>query len=88
MQIQNDLDQGVVGAVAVPPDYVGQDLVIPALVANVGAMIRADRKVIALKQLQVRLLLVCIEGFILIHKFLLITFTYMQGSYMEDWISK
>ncbi|KAJ0053657.1 hypothetical protein Pint_02283 [Pistacia integerrima] len=56
-QIQNDLDQGVAGAVAVPPDYVGQDLVIPALVANVEAMIRADRKVIALKQLQVRLLL-------------------------------
>ncbi|XP_031255320.1 probable bifunctional methylthioribulose-1-phosphate dehydratase/enolase-phosphatase E1 2 isoform X2 [Pistacia vera] len=51
-QIQNDLDQGVAGAVAVPPDYVGQDLVIPALVANVEAMIRADRKVIALKQLQ------------------------------------
>lgn len=37
----------------IPPDYVGKELVIASLVANVEAMIRADRKVTALKQLQV-----------------------------------
>ncbi|KAK9284519.1 hypothetical protein L1049_023694 [Liquidambar formosana] len=51
-QIQDDLEQGVVGAVPIPPDYVGKELVISSLVANVEAMIRADRKVTALKQLQ------------------------------------
>ncbi|KAL5797540.1 hypothetical protein ACOSQ2_002360 [Xanthoceras sorbifolium] len=51
-QIQNDLDQGVVGAVPVPPDYVGKEFVIASLVANVESMIKADRIVTALKQLQ------------------------------------
>ncbi|KAI9178562.1 hypothetical protein LWI28_027943 [Acer negundo] len=51
-QVQNDLDQGVVGAVPIPLDYVGKELVIASLVANVESMIRADRKVTALKQLQ------------------------------------
>ncbi|TXG55130.1 hypothetical protein EZV62_020386 [Acer yangbiense] len=51
-QIQNDLDQGIVGAVPIPPDCVGKELVIASLVANVESMIRADRKVTALKQLQ------------------------------------
>jgi methylthioribulose 1-phosphate dehydratase/enolase-phosphatase E1 len=52
-QIQNDLEHGVTDAVPIPPDYVGKELVIASLVANVEAMIRADRKVTALKQLQV-----------------------------------
>lgn len=51
-QIQSDLEQGVVGAIPVPPDYMGKDTVIASLAANVEAMIRTDRKAIALKQLQ------------------------------------
>ncbi|KAK2651148.1 hypothetical protein Ddye_018637 [Dipteronia dyeriana] len=51
-QVQNDLDQSIVGAVPVPQDYVGKELVIASLVANVESMIRADRNVTALKQLQ------------------------------------
>lgn len=53
MQVEDDLEQGVVGAVPVPPDNAGKEEVIAALVANVEAMIRADRKITALKQLQV-----------------------------------
>ncbi|GLT86873.1 hypothetical protein SLE2022_049840 [Rubroshorea leprosula] len=52
-QIQDDLVQGVASTLPMPPDYVGKDLVIACLVANVEAMIRADREVIALKRLQV-----------------------------------
>ena len=37
----------------VPPDEAGKDEVIGALVANVEAMIKADRKITSLKQLQV-----------------------------------
>nr|XP_023923601.1 probable bifunctional methylthioribulose-1-phosphate dehydratase/enolase-phosphatase E1 2 [Quercus suber] len=51
-QVQIDLEQGVIGAVPIPLDYVGKELVIASLVANVTAMIRADRKVTSLKQLQ------------------------------------
>ncbi|KAG8641379.1 probable bifunctional methylthioribulose-1-phosphate dehydratase/enolase-phosphatase E1 2 isoform X2 [Manihot esculenta] len=51
-QIQDDFEQGVSGAVPIPPDYVGKELVIASLVANVESMMRSDRKVIALKQLQ------------------------------------
>jgi methylthioribulose 1-phosphate dehydratase/enolase-phosphatase E1 len=53
MQVEDDLEQGVVGAVPIPPDNAGKEDVIAALVANVEAMIRADRKITALKQLQV-----------------------------------
>lgn len=53
MQVQDDLEQGVVGAVPIPSDNAGKEEVIAALVANVEAMIRADRKITALKQLQV-----------------------------------
>lgn len=53
MQIQEDVQQGVTGAVPVPPDDAGKEEVIAALVANVEAMIKADRKITALKQLQV-----------------------------------
>ena len=45
--------EGVAGAVPVPPDEAGKDEVIAALVANVEAMIDADRKITSLKQLQV-----------------------------------
>ena len=55
-QVQIDLEQGVIGAVPIPLDHVGKELVIASLVANVTAMIRADRKVTSLKQLQVSLL--------------------------------
>jgi methionine salvage enolase-phosphatase E1 len=53
MQVEDDLKQGVVGAVPIPSDDAGKEDVIAALVANVEAMIRADRKITALKQLQV-----------------------------------
>ncbi|WVZ71846.1 hypothetical protein U9M48_020380 [Paspalum notatum var. saurae] len=51
-QVEQDLAEGVAGAVPVPPDEAGKDEVIDALVANVEAMIKADRKVTSLKQLQ------------------------------------
>ncbi|XP_062169471.1 probable bifunctional methylthioribulose-1-phosphate dehydratase/enolase-phosphatase E1 1 [Alnus glutinosa] len=51
-QVEDDLEQSVVGAVPIPPDNAGKEDVIAALVANVEAMIRADRKITALKQLQ------------------------------------
>ena len=37
----------------IPPDDAGKEEVIAALVANVEAMIKADRKITALKELQV-----------------------------------
>jgi methylthioribulose 1-phosphate dehydratase/enolase-phosphatase E1 len=56
-QVEEDLAQGVDGAVAVPPDAEGEGegAVVEALAANVESMIRADRKVTALKQLQGRI---------------------------------
>ncbi|KAL2925978.1 putative bifunctional methylthioribulose-1-phosphate dehydratase/enolase-phosphatase E1 1 [Bienertia sinuspersici] len=51
-QVQEDLEAGVVGAVPVPSDDEGKEEVIAALVSNVEAMIKADRKITALKQLQ------------------------------------
>ncbi|XP_043810842.1 probable bifunctional methylthioribulose-1-phosphate dehydratase/enolase-phosphatase E1 isoform X3 [Manihot esculenta] len=51
-QVEDDLAQGVDGAVPIPPDDTGKEEVIAALVANVEAMIKADRKITALKQLQ------------------------------------
>ncbi|KAG6577000.1 putative bifunctional methylthioribulose-1-phosphate dehydratase/enolase-phosphatase E1 1, partial [Cucurbita argyrosperma subsp. sororia] len=52
-QIEEDLKKGVAEAVPIPPDNAGKEEVIAALVANVEAMIKADRKITALKQLQV-----------------------------------
>ena len=52
-QVQDDLKQGVPGAVPIPSEDAGKEEVILALVANVEAMIKADRKITALKQLQV-----------------------------------
>ncbi|KAJ8747568.1 hypothetical protein K2173_014352 [Erythroxylum novogranatense] len=51
-QVEDDLVKGVEGAVPIPGDDAGKEEVIAALVANVEAMIRADRKITALKQLQ------------------------------------
>ncbi|GKV15961.1 hypothetical protein SLEP1_g26682 [Rubroshorea leprosula] len=51
-QVQDDLKQGVAGAVPIPSNDMGKEEVIAALVANVEAMIKADRKITALKQLQ------------------------------------
>ncbi|XP_054816137.1 probable bifunctional methylthioribulose-1-phosphate dehydratase/enolase-phosphatase E1 [Prosopis cineraria] len=51
-QVQSDLEQRVAGAVPIPPDNAGKEEVIDALVANVEAMIKADRKITALKELQ------------------------------------
>ena len=53
LQVQDDLKQGVIGAVPIPSEDAGKEEVIAALVANVEAMIKADRKITALKQLQV-----------------------------------
>ncbi|XP_050943885.1 probable bifunctional methylthioribulose-1-phosphate dehydratase/enolase-phosphatase E1 isoform X2 [Cucumis melo] len=51
-QVQDDLEKGVVGAVPIPLDDSAKEEVIAAIVANVEAMIKADRKIPALKQLQ------------------------------------
>ncbi|KAL2327636.1 hypothetical protein Fmac_021063 [Flemingia macrophylla] len=51
-QVQSDLEQGIVGAVPIPPDDAGKEEVLAALVTNVEAMIKADRKITALKELQ------------------------------------
>ncbi|XP_027340472.1 probable bifunctional methylthioribulose-1-phosphate dehydratase/enolase-phosphatase E1 isoform X1 [Abrus precatorius] len=51
-QVESDLAQGIAGAVPIPPDDAGKEEVIAALVVNVNAMIKADRKITALKELQ------------------------------------
>ncbi|KAJ4976863.1 hypothetical protein NE237_001969 [Protea cynaroides] len=51
-QVEEDLQQGVAGALPIPTNDVGKDEVIASLVSNVEAMIKADRKIAALKQLQ------------------------------------
>ncbi|KAL0399399.1 UNVERIFIED_CONTAM: putative bifunctional methylthioribulose-1-phosphate dehydratase/enolase-phosphatase E1 1 [Sesamum radiatum] len=50
-QVQEDLENGVVGAVPIPSNGEKREI-IAALVANVEAMIKADRKITPLKQLQ------------------------------------
>ncbi|XP_022877475.1 probable bifunctional methylthioribulose-1-phosphate dehydratase/enolase-phosphatase E1 1 [Olea europaea var. sylvestris] len=50
-QVLEDLENGIAGAVPIPSDG-GKEEVIAALVANVEAMIKADRKITSLKQLQ------------------------------------
>ncbi|CAO2144130.1 unnamed protein product [Urochloa humidicola] len=52
IQIEDDLRNGTLGAVPVPPDEAGKEEVIDSLVANVESMIEADRKITSLKQLQ------------------------------------
>ncbi|XP_052177379.1 probable bifunctional methylthioribulose-1-phosphate dehydratase/enolase-phosphatase E1 2 isoform X2 [Diospyros lotus] len=51
-EIQNDLEQGILGAAPVAPEYMGKKMVIDTLVVNVEAMIQANREVTALKLLQ------------------------------------
>lgn len=51
-QVEDDLRQGIAGAVPIPSDNSGKEEVVAALVANVEGMIKADRKITALKQLQ------------------------------------
>ncbi|CAL5200907.1 unnamed protein product [Lathyrus oleraceus] len=51
-QVESDLEQGIAGAVPIPSDDAGKNEVISAIVANVDAMIKADRKITALKELQ------------------------------------
>ncbi|XP_020092043.1 uncharacterized protein LOC109712712 isoform X2 [Ananas comosus] len=51
-EVEDDLKRGVSGAVPIPPDDAGKEEVINSLVANVEAMIKADRKITSLKQLQ------------------------------------
>ncbi|KAL2612601.1 hypothetical protein R1flu_024293 [Riccia fluitans] len=51
-QIQEDLDNGVPGATPVPSAEAPKEEVVSALEANVVAMIQADRKITALKELQ------------------------------------
>ncbi|RAL38141.1 hypothetical protein DM860_000835 [Cuscuta australis] len=52
LQVEEDLEKGIAGAVPVPTDDAGKAEVIAALVANVEAMIKSDRKITSLKQLQ------------------------------------
>ncbi|ESQ43108.1 hypothetical protein EUTSA_v10013244mg [Eutrema salsugineum] len=51
-QVEEDLRQGVTGAVPIPHADEGKEEVIAAMVSNVEAMIKADRKITALKELQ------------------------------------
>ncbi|CAI9088677.1 OLC1v1023080C1 [Oldenlandia corymbosa var. corymbosa] len=51
-QVQEDLANGVAGALPIPPEEAGKQDVIAAVVTNVEAMIKADRKITALKELQ------------------------------------
>ncbi|KAF8391331.1 hypothetical protein HHK36_023635 [Tetracentron sinense] len=51
-QVQEDLEQGILGAVPIPSDDVVKEKVIASIVANVEAMIMANRKITSLKQLQ------------------------------------
>jgi len=91
LQVEDDLAQGVDGAIPIPTDDAGKEEVIAALVANVEAMIKADRKITALKQLQVSIQkhkvgnheidmlgIKCIP--VILPRF------FNVGSYMENWI--
>ncbi|KAI3749555.1 hypothetical protein L2E82_20169 [Cichorium intybus] len=50
--VQDDLQNGVANVVRVSSNKVGKQEVIAALVANVEGMIKFDRKITSLKQLQ------------------------------------
>ncbi|CAH1449933.1 unnamed protein product [Lactuca virosa] len=51
-QVEDDLKNGVANAVTIPSDEAGKQEVIAALIANVEGMIKSDRKITSLKQLQ------------------------------------
>ncbi|KAL0301190.1 UNVERIFIED_CONTAM: putative bifunctional methylthioribulose-1-phosphate dehydratase/enolase-phosphatase E1 1 [Sesamum radiatum] len=50
-QVEEDLENGVAGAVSIPTDGEKEEI-IATVVTNVEAMIKADRKITSLKQLQ------------------------------------
>ncbi|TVU25452.1 hypothetical protein EJB05_27948, partial [Eragrostis curvula] len=52
IQIEDDLKNGITGSVPVPTYEASKEEVINSLVANVQSMIKADRKITSLKQLQ------------------------------------
>lgn len=52
-QVHEDFRNNVPGAIDIPAESAGMEAVISALEKNVHAMIKADRKVTALKELQV-----------------------------------
>ncbi|KAJ1685628.1 hypothetical protein LUZ63_017018 [Rhynchospora breviuscula] len=52
VQVEEDCKNGVAGAVPIPAENSGRDCVVDAIVTNVEAMIKADRKITSLKQLQ------------------------------------
>lgn len=64
LQVENDLRQGIAGAVPIPSDDAGKEEVVAALIANVEAMIKADRKITALKQLQVSKMVLIVKSFL------------------------
>ncbi|WOL14438.1 putative bifunctional methylthioribulose-1-phosphate dehydratase/enolase-phosphatase [Canna indica] len=51
-QVEEDLKQGVSGSLPIPPNDALKKEIIDSLVTNVEAMIKADRKITSLKQLQ------------------------------------
>lgn len=51
-QVRDDLGQGISTAVPIPSNTADKKALISALVANIEGMIKADRKITALKQLQ------------------------------------
>lgn len=84
-QVQDDLEKGVAGAVPIPSDEAGKEEVVGALVANVESMIKADRKITALKQLQVSSSEYQKE--LLVNVMLGVELTFScAGSYMANWI--
>ncbi|XP_021894671.1 probable bifunctional methylthioribulose-1-phosphate dehydratase/enolase-phosphatase E1 [Carica papaya] len=52
LQVEDDLEKGIDSAVPIPSDDASKEEVVAALVTNVEEMIKADRKITALKQLQ------------------------------------
>lgn len=70
----------------IPSDDAGKNEVISAIVANVDAMIKADRKITALKELQVIKPNVA-DFFYLLNSYFLILLTIIYaGSYMANWL--
>lgn len=51
-QVQDDIEKEVPGSVPIPPDDTSKEEIVDCLVKNVEAMIKADRKITALKELQ------------------------------------
>ncbi|KAG6494051.1 hypothetical protein ZIOFF_049069 [Zingiber officinale] len=51
-QVEEDLKQGLSGSLPIPPNDALKEEVVDSLVANVEAMIKSDRKITSLKQLQ------------------------------------